>query len=692
MYIKSISLSNFKKFDKLSVAFPSDITVVKGPNEQGKSSLLAALLAGLFYDPKKSNQQISSLKSWQSDKLYELVTGIEHNGEDIVLSKNFETKELLLENKTTGKKLNTFAAIGDELYTIGALRSLALFENTACVRHDALAQMTEGKKEISQALQALMTASGENVSSEKILKKLGDGIASLQRGTKQQAKTPGLLKQLDADLAVLAGKKTAIASALADLAAKSAHAGELAALERISKREYDAKESQYQKNIAYFKTMQELEKLHAQADKANADYNALMDIENKKGYLSVQQEKMKTLKAIDWEKLYAQREALSVKKEKQKNILEEAERLAKEKKKTKIHVKISHVAVSALLAALGFLGFVRVELFAAWVLSAVAFAYSFVFRRGIVVHTGVQLGAESESLAHEIAVLEKQHTSIMDENGVSSIEELVQKVKRYNEFGVEREKLESKEEGILRGGRRDNFKKERTELLKRIAIEEAKISDEEKASPPSPSAQRLLEVDRERHKQELDKLDKEIAHVNAILHSQYSREDLAETEEEMEYKQAQKVNAERKLETLQVLADALAEAQIRTIAQSRSVIEQYMRRYLPAITDGRYTNVKIKDDLSFEVWSDEKKGMIVPEENLSKGTIDQFYLVARFAVLALLNKGVKSPVLLDDPFSAFDASRREKAREMLQDLSGAFQIILFTHSSDYDGWGTVVQL
>ncbi len=692
MYLKSIAIKNFKKFSNLTVNFPSDITVVKGPNEQGKSSLLAALLAGLFYDPKKSNQQIASLKSWHADKLYEIVTNIEHNGEDIQLLKNFETKELLLENKTTGKKYNTFSSVSDELYEIGALRSLALFENTACVKHDALARMSEGKKEISQALQALMTASGENISSEKILKKLSLVIASLQRGTKQQAKTPGLLKQLDADLAALAAKKSVVESELADLAEKSAHLGELTARFSIVKREYDAKEGQYRKNIAYFKTVQELEKLHAQANSANADYNTLMDIENKKGYLSVQQEKMKALKAIDWEKLYAQREALSVKKEKEKNIREEARRLVTQKKKVTTRVSMAHVAVSAALLALGFLGFVRVELFAAWVLFAVAFTYSFVFRRGIVMHTGVQLGAESESLAHEVAVLEKQYGKTLQENAVSSIEELVQKAKRYNEFGLEREKLESKEEGILRGGSRVHFKKERDELLKRIAIEEAKISDEEKVSPPTPQEQRLLEMDREKQKQEVERLDKEMARVNAILHSQYSKEDLAKLEEELEYKQAKKVNAERKLETIQLFADVLTEAQRKTIAQSRVAIEQYMRRYLPAITDGRYTNVKIKDDLSFEVWSDEKKGMIVPEENLSKGTIDQFYLVARFAVLALLNKGVKSLVLLDDPFSAFDATRREKTKEMLADVSGSFQIILFTHSSDYDGWGTVVTL
>jgi len=84
--------------------------------------------------------------------------------------------------------------------------------------------------------------------------------------------------------------------------------------------------------------------------------------------------------------------------------------------------------------------------------------------------------------------------------------------------------------------------------------------------------------------------------------------------------------------------------------------------------------------------------MIVPEENLSKGTIDQFYLLARFAILDILNKGVKSLVLLDDPFLGFDAGRKARTKEILADLSSAFQIIIFTHSPEYDDWGKVVEI
>lgn len=692
MFVKSISADNFKKFNHLDVSFPADLTVVKGPNEQGKSSLLEALLAGLFYDPKKSNQQISALQSWNSDKLYSITITLEHNGQDIVLYKNFETRELTLENKNTSKKLNTYSTIGDYLYEIGALRSLALFESTACVKHDAMVSMTEGKREISQALQSLMTASGEGVSSEKILKKINESISSLLRGTKQQAKNPGLLKKLENEIAENLTRKDKIVASLADMESKSAYLADTNSTLENLRKDYEMHDSQYQKNITYFKTIQDLEKLHLQVDRANSDFDTLMEIANKKGYFVVQLEKMKGLRSIDLEKLYGQKEVLHAKQVKLKSITAETKEINTDKKKSTSHVKMVHVGISALFFIIGFLGFIRTELFALWGLFVAAFTYSFIFRQGIVTHTGKQLNAELESLEHEIAVLEKQMNKILEENGVKTDDELVAKIKKYNEFGQELAKLESKEEGILRSGSFEDFKKERNELLKRIAIEETKISDEEKVTPPTATTQRTLEHDRERVKLELDKVEKEVSRLQAIMHSEFSREDLVKTEEEIEYKQVQKRNAENKLKILELLTETLTEAQTRTIAQSRAVIEDYMRRYLPAITNGRYTNVRIKDDLTFEVWSDEKKGMVVPEENLSRGTVDQFYLAARFAVLALLNKGTRSLVLLDDPFSAFDNTRREKTKQMLADMTESFQIILFTHASDYDDWGSVVTL
>ena len=382
---------------------------------------------------------------------------------------------------------------------------------------------------------------------------------------------------------------------------------------------------------------------------------------------------------------------------KKKNLSNSKKGAAKKKKKKgppPRHIKKPYLIATLAFFALGFLGFVDQRLFALFGLFFASFIYSFVFKKGYEIHTGAVMSREAEGLSHEIAVIERQTEKMLEENGVRDEKELIQKVKTYNEYGGELARLESKEEGVLRGGAFDDFARSRNDLLNRVAVEESKISSVEyKASPPVPEEQRSLEIEMQKYQKELERLQKEIAQSEAAANiSRADGEALARMEEKIEYAQKRKERGERKMKVLVELQSALAEAQQKAIAQSRSHIEEYMRRYLPAITDGRYHNVRVKDDLSFEVWSEDKKGMIVPEENLSKGTIDQFYLIARFAILDILNKGVKSLVLLDDPFLGFDAGRKARTKEILADLSSAFQIIIFTHSPEYDDWGKVVEI
>lgn len=693
MYLTSIAVKNFKKFSDTSVSFPSDITVVKGPNEQGKSSLLAAILAGLFYDPKKSNKDILAYKSWNTDKLYEITMDIEYKGERIRLYKNFDTRELYLENTSTAKKLTTFGSIEEYLYEIGALRDRALFEHTACVQHDALSRMTEGKRNISEALRELLTSSGEHVSSDTVLKRISAIVADIQRGMKQQAKNPGALRHMEDDIAKLTHERDTLSRELQDVASKSAYLGILSTQFHASSKELETKKRQHEKNIVYFRAIEELRKLHAQFDRADADFTALRDLDGKKGQAQKNLQGYEHMKEFNMEQWYADKEALGVKKEKFARFESEAKSLKASHRASRIHMKPAHLVLSLVLFAAGFSGFMDTRLFSLWVLFLAAFFYSFVFKRGLIIYTPKNLKVDEGNLAHDIEVLERQLASVLDINGVKNEQELLEKSKTYHVLRQEMEKLESREGGMLRSRQFSDFEKERGELLKRIAIEEAKISDEEKAEPPAPERQRALEIDMERFSKDVDRLRREMDQVNTALHyARADKEALVALEEECERKSEERARLERRAKTLEALAEALTEAQTKTVEKSRTAIEDYMRKYLLVLTDGRYDDVKVKEDLSFEVWSHEKKGMIVPEEHLSKGTVDQFYLIARFAVLDILNKGVKSLVLLDDPFAGFDQKRRARAREMLADMTDRFQIILFTHSADYDGWGSTVEL
>ncbi len=695
MYLKSLSVKNFKKFKDFSVDFPSDITIVKGPNEQGKSTILLAILAGLFYDPKKSNKDIEALKSWNSDDLYEIKMEIENEGNEISLEKNFQKKEMLLVNKTTQEEINTYKEISDYLFEIGALRSLPLFESTACVKHDALSLITQGKREISQALQSILTSSSENVSADKVIKKINGILTDLQKGLKQASKTPGQLKELEEKISELKAKKEKIIQDLQDIAKKSNYLWSLREKYSKLKKEHDAKSRQYENNLKYFEVVDELDKLNEAFKKVDSDIQKIEDIEKKIEYIILKLEKMKPLKGFNFKDFYK-------KLKKAEGLHAKIEYLKKHQEASKKEKKSDKKTFSFVLAVFGFaflilggaLGFLFNEIFYAGIAFGFLFlAFAFLGKNKGKSKKDQKQNSELKKLERELDLLVGHINAVFSENEVKNEEELMKKIETYNDFCKELDKLKSKQEGILRGQTSKELKEERRELLKNIGILEEKISKEQKVNAPTPQEQRLLEIDLEKMSDELEKLKDEIVRVSAVS-NQYntSNEDLVEVEEKIAFLQEKKENLQKKVLMLEALSESLQSAQANIISKSKACIEDYMKKYIFAITDGRYDNVKVNDDLSFEVFSSEKQGMVVPEEHLSQGTIDQFYLVARFAILDILNKGKKSLVLLDDPFHSFDAKRRENTKRVLMDLSDKFQIILFTHSSDYDSWGEVVKI
>ncbi len=75
---------------------------------------------------------------------------------------------------------------------------------------------------------------------------------------------------------------------------------------------------------------------------------------------------------------------------------------------------------------------------------------------------------------------------------------------------------------------------------------------------------------------------------------------------------------------------------------------------------------------------------------LSQGARDQLALAMRLAVAELLAEGALPPLLLDDPFLAFDAPRLDAMRQALLQLAEDRQIILLSHREGLADWGDPV--
>jgi len=130
-----------------------------------------------------------------------------------------------------------------------------------------------------------------------------------------------------------------------------------------------------------------------------------------------------------------------------------------------------------------------------------------------------------------------------------------------------------------------------------------------------------------------------------------------------------------------------------TMQRATRYLERRMVKDVARVTDGRYRRVRVDDaNLGIDVFSPEKAGW-VPVTDLSQGTLDVVYLAARLGLVRLVTGDRRPPLVLDDPFVTLDDVRASRALELLREVASDFQVIYLTTSDRYDALADrVVQL
>lgn len=130
------------------------------------------------------------------------------------------------------------------------------------------------------------------------------------------------------------------------------------------------------------------------------------------------------------------------------------------------------------------------------------------------------------------------------------------------------------------------------------------------------------------------------------------------------------------LDALALAMDALTQAN--TLLQERfsPELNRLTGQYMARLTGNKYPAVSLTRELEGFVRTGDG---VLPRSALylSRGTADQLYLALRLAVCRLCLPE-KPPILLDDALTSFDDARLEAALELLWELSGEQQTLLFT--------------
>ena len=196
MRIKTLSLTELRRYRDRTFELAPGLTIVRGPNEAGKSTIQRAIELGLTRKVTSSASDLDGLLPWNGDPdarttiamtfTYEDEDGVSRDGS---LTKSFRGAKGTVSLDLGGDPITDPARADEELAAISGVPTEGFFRSTASVRHHELAGLQRDEGALRDRLQASISGADRGTSRAK--RKLERAIHDLQtRGVKN----PGRLK------------------------------------------------------------------------------------------------------------------------------------------------------------------------------------------------------------------------------------------------------------------------------------------------------------------------------------------------------------------------------------------------------------------------------------------------------------------------------------------------------------------
>ncbi|NSW57322.1 MAG: AAA family ATPase [Armatimonadetes bacterium] len=199
MILERIRVQRFRGLDDFSADFAPGLNVVRGPNEAGKSTLQAAIISLLFDKPALAPTALNGVKSWRAEAAPVLSGVISVNGEEYLLTKDFEAREGVL-TLPDGTRITDEKKIAAKITEISGVDSHELYVATACLQQQQWAQVIAGQK-LQESLQQNLTGGAEGAQVQAILRALDRAIGNLELGRHRPSRNMGALKQVEDEIA-----------------------------------------------------------------------------------------------------------------------------------------------------------------------------------------------------------------------------------------------------------------------------------------------------------------------------------------------------------------------------------------------------------------------------------------------------------------------------------------------------------
>ena len=700
MKIEKFVAKRFRKLADFKGSFADGINLIKGPNEAGKSTLVDAITCAFFEDPKSTKKELKGKTSWGAKKGFEMQLDFVANGSAYNLKKDFDTGEMKLTNKSTNEKWEDKKVVENVICKEMGLASKEIFLSTACIQQDEMSRFANNINAIKDRLEALVTGGVELMRASDVLEKLSARIGQLKKeGTKNLGEIQTYQKvkeELTEELDRLRKNNSTILESRTRLLEVSS------SLEKVEK-EYQFKKTRLEKARESTQLYEKIKSTEGKYKELGERVKKVQESEKNVRQLREEASKVPSIDRSDMANL----EELEVKVKYLEGKRSEAEMEQQELKKDLSvnkgkakFVWLTPILLVPTLAAIAY-GSAKNE-FGYWVAGVLAApllfftVMSFIYaNRKIALRKKLDLmKLKLEEIETDIYHANLALSSMMEKYKAPNMYELREHFDNLRD--IERQiKSEMSRYEMLLG---DKNLKELEDELNALTLEFAGYQERfEKV--------RLYNMAVE----ELDRLNQEVAEYDGEkrrleISSGTLKKQLEGTEEGIELEDSLEGRLEeistvilrlnRQLEIYQVVLENIQAARRKVLDSAIRVLEDQTSKYLKEITGGKYEKVRFdRDNLDFQVYSEEFGDWLDPHKDLSRGTIDQIYLTCRLALLGLISGDKRPMVIMDDPFVAFDAARRSGALGLLKALSKEYQILLLTCHDFYDQYqDQIIQL
>ncbi len=682
MIIENIKVKNFRQINDKEYKFKKGLNIIKGFNEEGKSTLLDAIITSLFEDPRKiSKNTLENIKSWDSDRYPSIEYIAIKDGKRFDIVKDFSEKRLLVNND---EKYNYASFIKESLYL-----DKDIFLRLSTVKQNQISSIQGNMQSFQKSLfEILSTSFKGNVNIMDIITSLKKEINSMKLGMDRKVAGEGILKQLTREISekeqefnLLSVEFSKNKDVLKEILSKKEKVSNLDSEINEIKDNIDAIEKAKTLSEELKNLDSSISEVEDKINRVTKSKDALDKIEDK--------ENIRILGNIEsnYKELLNIRERINL-REKDLDILE------KEKEKID-NLKLRPIRKNSPLVII-----VSLVLFLLTAISSLFGFYIFIALFIDIIFIGIYLRfvdyhrlnifknptlSHIDSLKKEIDLNKKRMIDILKESNTSSINEFFKIRTKLISSKEEVLKLQSTIDGILSGKSLEDLESEETQLIlqkKEIEIDFLKVKDLLNVDPLKVRRDRLTIEDMEFEK---FSLEDEIVGMEAKLSNAGVVEEKLDTVNAIlqSLKDKQKYYSD-KFRVYNIVLENLVKAKDSVFENISNDLNTLGSLWIERITDGKYSKIDISSSDSFSIFDKKLNRFVTTKDNLSTGLLDQIYILARFSILNVILKDRESIIFLDDPFVTFDKKRLSVTKELLKEFAGKHQIFIFTCHDFFD--------